>query len=287
MNDAITVSNLKKDYKDFTLNNISFHVPKGSIMGFVGENGAGKTTTLKAILGLIRMDGGNVSVLGTSSGALHSDIKQKIGVVFDGSNLHDTLNANYINIIMKNVYVNWDEKIFAAYMKKFQLPERKIIKEYSRGMKMKLSIAIALSHHSRLLILDEATSGLDPMVREEILDIFLEFIQDEENSILLSSHIISDIEKVADYVTFIHKGNLIFSENKDDLIYQHGVVHCRKEEVAGIDKVYIAGIRENSYGADVLVRDKDAFEKRYRQFTTERTSIEEIMLFISRGRERI
>jgi ABC-2 type transport system ATP-binding protein len=284
---AITVSNLSKNYKDFDLNKISFQVPKGSIMGFVGENGAGKTTTLKAILGLIRIDSGNVTVMGAASGELPNEIKQKIGVVFDGSNLHDTLSVNHLNIIMKNVYGNWDEKIFKDYVRKFQLPERKVIKEYSRGMKMKLSIAIALSHHSRLLILDEATSGLDPMVREEILDIFLEFIQDEENSILLSSHIISDIEKVADYVTFIHKGNIIFSDNKDDLIYRHGMVHCRREDVAGIDKAFVAGIRESSFGADVLIREKAAFERRYRQFNAERVTIEEIMLFISRGRETL
>lgn len=287
MSDAISISNLKKSYKDFTLNNISFQVPKGAIMGFVGENGAGKTTTLKSILGLIKVDEGNISVLGAAPGALDNETKQKIGVVFDGSNLHDTLNAYYINIIMKHIYSNWDEKIFGEYLKKFELPERKIIKDYSRGMKMKLSIAIALSHHSKLLILDEATSGLDPMVREEILDIFLEFIQDEENSILLSSHIISDIEKVADYVTFIHKGRIIFSENKDNLIYQYGVVHCRREEVSSIDKAYIAGIRENSFGAEVMIRNKEAFERRYRQFIAERTSIEEIMLFISRGKERL
>jgi ABC-2 type transport system ATP-binding protein len=287
MSDAISISNLKKSYKDFTLNNISFQVPKGAIMGFVGENGAGKTTTLKSILGLIKVDEGKISVLGAAPGTLDSETKQKIGVVFDGSNLHDTLNAFYINIIMKHIYANWDEKVFGDYLKKFELPERKIIKEYSRGMKMKLSIAIALSHHSKLLILDEATSGLDPMVREEILDIFLEFIQDEENSILLSSHIISDIEKVADYVTFIHKGNIIFSENKDNLLYQYGLVHCRREDVSSIDKAYIAGIRENSYGADVMIRSKEAFERRYRQFIAERTTIEEIMLFISRGKERL
>jgi ABC-2 type transport system ATP-binding protein len=154
-------------------------------------------------------------------------------------------------------------------------------------MKMKLSIAIALSHNSKLLILDEATSGLDPMVRDEILDIFLEFIQNEEHTILLSSHIISDIEKIADYVTFIHQGKIVFCESKDDLIYQHGVIRCRKEEVASLDRSYVVGIRENSFGAEVMIRNKDAFTKRYHQFNPERTSIEEIMLFVSRGKERV
>jgi ABC-2 type transport system ATP-binding protein len=214
------------------------------------------------------------------------ELKAQIGVVFDGSNLHDNMNAKNINFVMKNIYTNWDEHKFFEYVDKFQLPENKTMKEYSRGMKMKMSIAIALSHNSKLLILDEATSGLDPIVRDEILDIFLEFIQNEEHTILLSSHIISDIEKIADYVTFLHKGRVIFSESKDDLIYQHGVIHCRKEDVAGLDSSYIVGIRENSFGADILIRNKDEFKRRNHQFSVERTSIEEIMLFVSRGKEK-
>lgn len=285
LENAIEIKNLKKSYKDFTLNNISFNVPKGSIMGFVGENGAGKTTTIKAILDLVKTEEGEIFILGSNSRQLSKDIKAQIGVIFDGINLHENLNINNINSIMNNIYPNWDLAEFHKNIKQFQLPEKKSIKEYSRGMKMKLSIAIALSHHSKLLILDEATSGLDPMFRDEILDIFLEFIQNEENTILLSSHIISDIEKIADYVTFIHKGNIIFSESKDNLIYQHGVVHCRKEDVAGIDKTFIVGIRENSFGSDVLIRSKEAFQRRYHQFLAEKTSIEEIMLFISRGKE--
>lgn len=283
---AIEIKNLKKRYRDFTLNNISFNVPKGSIMGFVGENGAGKTTTIKAILDLIKIDEGEISILGSSSEKLPKNVKSQLGVIFDGINIHENLNANNINTIMRNVYPNWDTADFHSNIKKFQLPLSKSIKEYSRGMKMKLSIAIALSHHSRLLILDEATSGLDPIFRDEILDIFLEFIQNEENTILISSHIISDIEKIADYVTFIHKGGIIFSESKDNLIYQHGVVHCRREDISGIDKAFVVGIRENSFGAEVLIRNKDVFQKRYHQFSPEKTSLEEIMLFISRGKER-
>jgi ABC-2 type transport system ATP-binding protein len=275
---------LAKKYDDFTLDNVSFCVPKGTIMGFVGENGAGKTTTIKAILNLIHIDKGELSVLGYDSRKLPQEIKAQIGVVFDGSNLHDNINAREVNLIMKNIYPNWDESIYMDYIKKFNLPEKKIIKEYSRGMKMKLSIAIALSHRSKLLILDEATSGLDPMVRDEILDIFLDFIQDEEHTILLSSHIISDIEKIADYVTFIHKGRIVFSESKDKLIYQYGLVHCRKEDINNIDKAYIAGIRENNFGAEVMIRNKEEFQRKYHQFTPEKTSLEEIMLFISRSK---
>lgn len=282
---AINIKNLTKTYSDFKLDNISFSVPKGSIMGFVGENGAGKTTTIKAILNLIHADTGEISIFGSNAKNLPSESKSQIGVVFDGSNLHDNLNVKNINLVMKNIYSNWEEYVFFDYCKRLQLPERKNIKDFSRGMKMKLSIAIAMSHHSRLLILDEATSGLDPMVRDEILDIFLDFIQDEENTIFLSSHIISDIEKIADYVTFIHRGKIVFSESKDSLIYEHGVIRCRKEDVAGIDKSYILGIRENSFGAEVLIRKKNDFSRRYHQYNIERTSIEEIMLFISKGKE--
>ncbi|MBE5966083.1 MAG: ABC transporter ATP-binding protein [Lachnospiraceae bacterium] len=284
---AIVIQDLTKRYDNFTLDKISFHVPMGTIMGFVGENGAGKTTTIKAMLDLIHTDGGKISVLGSDSRNLPKEKKALLGVVLDGSNLHENLNLSNINFIMKRIYPNWEDAVFFNYGKKFNLPENKNIKEFSRGMKMKLSIAIALSHGAKLLILDEATSGLDPMVRDEILDIFLEFIQDEEHTILLSSHIISDIEKIADYVTFIHKGSIVFSENKDDLIYQHGVIHCRKEEAREINSSYIVGTRENSYGAEVLIKNKDAFLKRYHQYQIERTSIEEIMLFVSRGKEKM
>ncbi|MDF2485285.1 MAG: hypothetical protein K0R46_1453 [Herbinix sp.] len=285
--DALEIKGLIKRYKDFTLDKISFTVPSGTIMGFIGENGAGKTTTIKAILDLIKADDGHVSILGYPSDKLPMDVKASIGVVFDGSNLHENLNVNNVGYIMKSIYKNWDTELFSQYVKRFELPQRKIIKEYSRGMKMKLSIAIALSHHSKILILDEATSGLDPIVRDEILDIFLEYIQEEDHTIFLSSHIISDIEKVADYVTFIHKGRIVFSESKDELIYQYGILHCRKEDVSGVDKNYIVGVRENSFGADVMIKRKEEFLKRYRQFPIDRTSIEEIMLFISKGKEML
>ena len=253
-------------------------------MGFVGENGAGKTTTIKAILDLIHTDEGTINVLGRDSKNLPKDIKAQIGVVFDGSNLHDNMNAKNINFIMKNIYPNWEEKVFNHYLKKLNLPQDKIFKGYSRGMKMKLSIAIALSHQSKLLILDEATSGLDPIIRDEILDIFMEFIQDENHTILLSSHIISDIEKIADYVTFIHKGRIVFSKSKDDLIYQHGIIRCRKNDIRNIDSSFVVGIRENGFGAEVMIHSKDRFKRIYQQFEVEKVSIEEIMLFVVRGR---
>lgn len=280
---AIEIENLSKHYNNFSLDKVSFKIPSGSIMGFVGENGAGKTTTIKAILNLIHIDEGSIRIWGKPSNNLPKDLRAQIGVVFDGSSLHDNLTTKNINQIMKNIYPNWNEKVFFDYTDKFKLPRDLKFKEFSRGMKMKLSIAIALSHDSKLLILDEATSGLDPMVRDEILDIFMNFIQDEEHTILLSSHIISDIEKIADYVTFIHNGRIVFSENKDELIYNHGVIRCRKEDIKKIDSSFILGIRENGFGAEVMIKNVDAFKRRYREFVPEKTSIEEIMLFISRG----
>jgi ABC-2 type transport system ATP-binding protein len=287
MKDAIEIKNIYKQYKDFTLDKVSFTVPMGCIMGFVGENGAGKTTTIKAILDLIHLDEGEITVLGENSKHLTRDIKSHIGVVFDGSNLHENMTVKNISKVMKNLYPNWENEVFYHYLNKLKLPDNKIIKEFSRGMKMKLSIAIALSHNSKLLILDEATSGLDPIVRDEILDIFLDYIQDEEHTILLSSHIISDIEKIADYVTFIHEGKIVFSQSKDELIYQHGLIHLKKEEISGIDKTFLVGIRENSFGCEAVIRDKDAFQRRYHNIGVEKTSIEEIMLFISRGKRGI
>ena len=215
MENAIVVKNLRKNYKDFQLKDISFSVPKGCIMGFVGENGAGKTTTLKGILNLINRDGGSVEIFGMDNIKDEKKIKEDIGVVFDECCFYDSLNPKESSKIMKRIYKNWDGKIFNDYLKKFQIPDKKIIKEFSKGMKMKLSIAIALSHKPKLLIMDEATSGLDPIVREEILDIFLDFIQDEEHSILMSTHITGDLDKIADYITFINNGEIIFSKSKD------------------------------------------------------------------------
>lgn len=281
MNDAITINNLTKQYENFTLDKLSFRIPMGSIMGFVGENGAGKTTTIKAILDLISIDDGTITVLGCDHRNLPKDKKSLIGTVFDGNHFPENMNLNDINSVMKRIYPNWSEKVFHSYMDKFQIPYKKTVKEFSRGMKMKLSIGVALSHDAKLLILDEATSGLDPMVRDEILDIFLEFIQEEDHTILLSSHIISDIEKIADYVTFINKGKIVFSENKDDLIYSHGIIHCNNSDVDLIDKKYKVGVQNNKFGSKVLIKDKEGFSRRYHNFTIEKASIEEIMLFIN------
>lgn len=284
MDYAIELEGVTKNYGKFCLDHVSLKVPKGSIMGFVGENGAGKTTTIKAILNLIHADGGKVKLLGMDSIKDEIKIKEQIGVVFDESYFHDNLFVKDISKIMSHIYKKWDKNLFEQYISRFKVPREKIVKELSNGMKMKLSIAVALSHDAKLLILDEATSGLDPIIRDEILDIFLEFIQKEDHTIFLSSHITSDLEKIADYITFIHEGKIIFSENKDNLIYNYGVVRCKKEEVKGLKQGNIIGIRENKFGCEVMVNNKKEVEREHRNLIVDNTTIEEIILFKVRGK---
>jgi ABC-2 type transport system ATP-binding protein len=275
MNNAFKITNLSKSYKDFKIDNINLELPKGSIMGFIGENGAGKSTTIKLILDLIHRDSGSITVLGKDNKKELTLIKENIGVVMDECFFPENINAKDINLIMKNVFKTWDENKFNKYLSNFSLPEKKIIKDYSRGMKMKLSIAVALSHDSKLLILDEATSGLDPIIRDEILDVFLEFIQNEEHSIFVSSHIISDLEKICDYITFIHKGKIIFSESKDSLLESYGLLKCSFDEFKTIDKSIVRGSRKNSFGIEALVL-KNRLKGKY---IIDKASIEDIMLF--------
>jgi len=286
---ALELSGVSKTYNHFRLNNVSFKVPKGSIMGFVGENGAGKSTTIKAILNLIHLESGEIRVLGMDNVKDQLAIRNQIGVVFDESFFHEELSVLDISKIMKHIYPNWEEDTFFRYAENFKLPKDKIVKEYSRGMKMKLSIAVALSHQAKLLILDEPTSGLDPVVRDEILDIFLDFIQNEEHTILISSHITSDLEKVADYITFIHDGNVILSESRDSLIENYGVVKCKKEDYEKLDRDHIIGIRKNQFGYEVMINNKKEIQKSMNQrkfgsdFYLDNTTIEEIILYKVRG----
>ena len=219
MNDALKVEHVNKTYPGFSLTDVCFGLPKGSIMGLVGENGAGKSTIIKILLGLVQKDSGEVQILGERDLEKNKYVKEDIGVVFDEINFYETLTPVKVEKICKNAYKNWDSTAYASYLEQFSLPKDKEIKTFSKGMQVKLCLAVAMSHQAKLLLLDEPTSGLDPIVREELLDIFLEFVQDEEHAVLLSSHITTDLEKIADYITFLHKGNVIFSTSKDELIY--------------------------------------------------------------------
>lgn len=283
MENILQVEDLTKNYSDFKLDNVSFAIPKGSIMGLVGENGAGKSSTINAILNLIKVDGGSVTLLGKRNEEIDKATREQIGVVFDGSNLPGSLTPQKINKVLSNIYTSWDENLYFSYLKNMQLPKGKKIKKFSKGMKVKLSIAVVLAHRPKLLILDEATSGLDPIVREEILDMFLDFVQDEEHGILASSHITSDFEKVADYITFIHNGNVIFSKPKDELIYNYGIIKCGASTFDSIDKEDIIAYRKQDYEWQVLVTDKIAAKRKYKKVVIDNATIDEIMLMYVKG----
>lgn len=283
MTNIIEIKGLNKSYDQFALNDINITVPGGSIMGLIGENGAGKTTIIKCMLNLIHRDGGTISLLGQDNLEEEQVAKQDIGIVLDECFFHDTLTPRNVDTILAPAYENWDSELYRTYLKKFKLPEKKLIKEFSRGMKMKLSLAAALCHRPKLLILDEATAGLDPVVREEILDEFLEFISDEDHGILISSHITSDLEKIADYITYIHEGNVIISDNKDDILAHYGRVGCSASDLLMVEKDDVLRVRKGSFGCQALVADRKVFKRKYPSLMVEPISLEDIMVFIGRG----
>lgn len=280
---ALTIKGLTKKYNDFVLDDVSFNVPRGAIVGLIGENGAGKSTTINAALGLIKKDAGVISIFGKQNDEIDSSIHNRIGVVFDGNNFHDGLSPKKLNKIFKNIYSEWDEAEYFTLLEKLSLPADKKVKEFSKGMKMKLSIAVALSHHSELLILDEATSGLDPIIRDEILDMFLDFVQDENCSILVSSHITSDLEKVADYIVFIHNGKVVFNKTKDELMYKYGIMKCKTAQFETIDKQDIIVYLKKDYEWDILVADRDLAQKKYPKVIIDPANIDDIMLLYVKG----
>ena len=276
---AIEIKGLCKSYKDFKLDNVSLSLPEGCIMGLVGENGAGKSTTIKLIMDAVRADAGQVSVMGVDNRSREfGDLKEDIGVVLDEAYFPEVLNAKNVNSVMKNTYKRWDEKKYFEFLEKFSLPLKKEFKDYSRGMKMKLAIAVALSHEPKLLILDEATSGLDPMIRDEILDIFNDFTREETHSVLLSSHIVSDLEKICDYIAFIHRGRLVFCKEKDRLLEEYGIVRLTKADFEALPAEAVMGKKVSGFGVEALVR-RDAVSG---AFPVERAGVEDIILFIAK-----
>lgn len=280
---ALELENVGKLYKDknFKLQDVSFNLPKGCIMGFIGENGAGKTTTIKLIMDLIKKDSGEIKVLGKDCPQNLNFLKENIGVVLDECFFPENLIVEDINKILKNIYRTWDKEKFNKYIENFNIPKNLCIKDFSKGEKMKLSISAALSHDSKLLILDEATSGLDPVVKDEILDIFMQFIQDENNSIFISSHILSDLEKICDYITFIHEGNIIFSEEKDVLLQKYGLLKCSESDFEKIEKYAVIGYRKNKFGIEALV-NRNVVKN---LGVMDKANIEDIMLFYLKKKE--
>lgn len=277
---AVELKNVTKKFKGFTLDNISFDLPKGCILGLIGENGAGKSTTIKLIMNSLIKDGGKISVMGLDNDAEDfARLKEDIGVVLDEAYFPVVINVEIVNKMMKSTYQRWNEVVFFEYIHRFDLPLKRQFKDFSRGMKMKLAIAVALSHDPKLLILDEATSGLDPIVRDEILEIFYDFTRDPEHSILISSHILSDLEKLCDYIAFIHKGKLLFCEGKDELLDQYGIIRCSKRQFEDLPSEAVKGKRVNDYGVECLVERNLVSSA----FDIEKVSIEDIILYMVKG----
>ncbi|MDP4119255.1 MAG: ABC transporter ATP-binding protein [Bacillota bacterium] len=276
---TIEVKGLTKKYTDFCLDNIELALPTGSILGLVGENGAGKSTIINLIMNAIKSDSGQISVLGIDNQSKEfNNVKNDIGIVLDEAYFPEVITPKHVNVIMKNTYQNWDEKLYYEYINKFSLPLTKAFKNFSKGMKMKLAIAVALSHNPKLLILDEATSGLDPMVRDEILNIFNEFTRDETHSVLLSSHIVSDLEKICDYIAFVHKGKLIFCEEKDKLIEEYAIVKMSNSDFEVIPPEAIKGTKKSKFGVEALVLKSNISSA----IATEHTTLEDIILFLAK-----
>lgn len=276
---AIELSGVTKRYEGFTLDSVSFSVPKGSIMGFIGQNGAGKTTTIRSMLNITEIDEGKISLLGLDHIADEIAVKERMAVVFDELPFHDLFNAADMARIFSGLYPEWDNNVYSGYLERFGLPLKKKIGQYSKGMKMKLQIACALSHNAELLVMDEATTGLDPVVRDEILHIFMEYICDGERSILMSSHITADLEKIADSVTFINNGKILLTGCKDVILETHGILKCGRDEVDGIDKADIVSVRTNEFGAQVMVSDRESVCMKNSGAVIDTANLDDIMLY--------
>lgn len=280
---ALDVISLTKRYHDFTLDNVSFSVPYGAVVGFIGENGAGKSTTLKAILGLVKKDTGTVAILGKREQDIDFVTRNKVGVVFDGNNLPEKLTPKQLGAFLPNVYLSWDQNKYFSMLEQLSLPKGKKIKTLSKGMKMKLAIAVALSQNPKLLIMDEPTSGLDPVVRDDVLNMIWDFVADHKHSVLLSSHITSDLERVADTIVFIHQGKIIFRESKNVLMNQYGIIKGNQTQFAEIDRADILYYRKQGNEWEVLITDKIAMQKKYPVFPIAPVTIDEVMLICVKG----
>lgn len=279
---ALEIKNLSKHYNDFKIDNLNLTLPGGCILGLIGENGAGKSTTIKLILDIVHKDSGSITVLGNDNQNSFELAKEEIGVVLDEVGFSDCFNIKNIGRVMSYFYKNWNSAEFNEYVDRFHLPKNKEFKDFSKGMKMKLGIAVALSHGAKLLILDEATGGLDPVVRDEITDIFMDFTRDESHSILISSHIVSDLEKICDYIAFLHKGKLMLFEEKDRLKEKYAFINCTSLQLEELDASAVIGSRENHYGAEAIVKRTEIPDG----FECQPVTIEELFVFMIKGERK-
>ena len=280
---AIEIKGLEKEYENFKLEELDLKISSGMMIGLIGENGAGKTTLLKLILNILKKDRGDIRIFGKDYQDYESKIKEEIGVVLDDMFFPEVLTAKDINIIMKDIYKKWDENLFFHYLKEFQIKEKQTLKTLSKGMRKKLEIATALSHHPKLLILDEATSGLDPVVRSEVLDIFMKFLEEEEHTILLSTHITSDLENIADQIVFIDKGKKILDIDREELFNDYGILKCEKNQLEQIDSKDIVSYQKNKYNVEVLIKNRKMNQKKYKDFVIDKLTLEELMVLMIKG----
>lgn len=281
---AIEIKNLTKEYDtNFKLGEINLNIPSGQIIGLIGENGAGKTTLIKLILNIIRPTTGSIKIFNKDYLKYESIIKEDIGIVLDNMFLPEILTPKDINLIMKDIYKKWSSTLYFNYLEKFQIPLNKQIKTLSKGMRKKLEIAVSLSHSPKLLILDEPTSGLDPVVRNEVIDIFLEFIKDEAHTILLSTHITTDLEHIADNIIFIDKGKILLEDTKDNLIDNYGILKCSPEDFTNIDKKDIITYKKNKYDYHILINNKQKLTKKYKDYTIDKITLEDLMILMIKG----
>lgn len=283
MENAIEIKNLSKSYEDFCLNNIILNIPKGSIVGLIGENGAGKSTLISSLLGIIKSSYEELKIFGMDFKTDEIQIKKDIAVIFDTTHYDDEFTPKFIGQILSKVYSNWDQATYLKYIHQFNLPMKKKIKKFSRGMKMKLEFAIAFSHDAKLLILDEATSGLDPIIRDEILSIIREYTEDENHTVLMSSHITSDLDKISDYIAYIHEGKLLFMKPYDELREEYGVLHVGKELLDSLNREDIIGYTKGAYSYTILVKNRLVIQSVFKDLEIMRPTVEEIMLFYAKG----
>ncbi|WP_216629093.1 ABC transporter ATP-binding protein [Cytobacillus massiliigabonensis] len=277
------ITNLSKSYKDFSLKGINITLEKGYIMGFIGPNGSGKSTTIKLIMNLIKKDSGEIKIFGLENESNNITIKEKIGFVYDENHFYEELTVKEMKEIISPFYSRWDESVFNRYAKDFELPLKKEIKHLSKGMKMKFSLAIALSHHAELLIMDEPTSGLDPLIRSELLDVLQSLLQDENKSIFFSTHITSDLDKIADYITLINNGEIILSKTKDELLEEHFIVKGSKKQLNMNNPLNFIGLKQNDFGFEALCKDKKAVISQYgNSVIIEKPTLEDMMVFYTR-----
>lgn len=284
MNNILEIKNLSKTYKGFTLDNISFSLPRGYIMGLIGPNGAGKSTTIKLIMNLVRKDSGIIKVFDLDNLKYEKQIKQRIGFVYDANYFYEDLTVTAMKNIICRFYKDWDDETFNRYINEFNLPGSKKIKQLSKGMKMKYSLAIALSHNAEFIIMDEPTSGLDPVFRSEMLDILYSIIQDENKAILFSTHITTDLEKIADYITFLNSGKIVFSDTKDNILGSYGIVKGDKNLLKPDIRKKFIGIRENSFGFEGLTNNSSEIKKLFKdKVIIEKATLDDIMVYTVKG----